>query len=305
MRRLQRVFVGVDLHPREQRVRVGSAKAAEQAVWLARRAGAEIVLLHSTFLDDTADLPPGGLPTGEGQTTAEGWTALEALRAQCAEGGVSASVRLSPERPWIALTRLAMRGEADLVVVGKREGEESDGRRLGAVAAKLMRKCPGPVWLVQPEHDLQHKLVLAATDLTPLGEEVLEWSAWVVEGEDCALHVAHAYQLPRESLAASADEQAERLDALRGRAQSTILARLAGARLEREPVLHIGRNTPYHAIMESLEHLHPDLLVMGTISHGGVPGMLLGNTAERVLERVDCSLLTLKPAGFVSPVPPP
>lgn len=34
----------------------------------------------------------------------------------------------------------------------------------------------------------------------------------------------------------------------------------------------------------------------------GVPGLFIGNTAESVLHQVDCSVLALKPPGFVSPV---
>jgi hypothetical protein len=41
---------------------------------------------------------------------------------------------------------------------------------------------------------------------------------------------------------------------------------------------------------------------MGTIGRSGVPGLLIGNTAERMLSAVDCSILALKPEGFVSPV---
>jgi universal stress protein E len=43
-------------------------------------------------------------------------------------------------------------------------------------------------------------------------------------------------------------------------------------------------------------------LVMGTMSRGGIPGLLIGNTAEKVLYRANCSVLTLKPDGFKSPV---
>ncbi|HEX6885840.1 MAG TPA: universal stress protein, partial [Planctomycetota bacterium] len=43
-------------------------------------------------------------------------------------------------------------------------------------------------------------------------------------------------------------------------------------------------------------------LVMGSVSRGGIAGLLLGNTAERLLDRVSCSLLTIKPQDFVSPV---
>lgn len=45
-----------------------------------------------------------------------------------------------------------------------------------------------------------------------------------------------------------------------------------------------------------------DLIVMGTVSRAGIAGLLIGNTAETVLHRVDCSMLTLKPEGFISPV---
>jgi len=41
---------------------------------------------------------------------------------------------------------------------------------------------------------------------------------------------------------------------------------------------------------------------MGTISRAGIAGLLVGNTAERLLDQLDCSLLTVKPGDFVSPV---
>jgi len=46
----------------------------------------------------------------------------------------------------------------------------------------------------------------------------------------------------------------------------------------------------------------PDVIVMGTICRSGVEGLLIGNTAETVLDHADCSLMTLKPPGFVSPI---
>jgi nucleotide-binding universal stress UspA family protein len=45
-----------------------------------------------------------------------------------------------------------------------------------------------------------------------------------------------------------------------------------------------------------------DLIVMGTVARSGVAGLLIGNTAERVLRRLPCSVLAVKPDGFVSPV---
>lgn len=41
---------------------------------------------------------------------------------------------------------------------------------------------------------------------------------------------------------------------------------------------------------------------MGTVARTGIPGFIIGNTAENILQKIDCSLLALKPLGFVSPV---
>ena len=51
-----------------------------------------------------------------------------------------------------------------------------------------------------------------------------------------------------------------------------------------------------------LEKLDIDLLVMGTVCRTGIPGFIIGNTAESMIHTVNCSVLALKPQGFVSPV---
>jgi nucleotide-binding universal stress UspA family protein len=45
-----------------------------------------------------------------------------------------------------------------------------------------------------------------------------------------------------------------------------------------------------------------DLIVMGTVARVGIPGLFIGNTAERTLDHVDCDILVIKPKGFVTPV---
>ena len=55
-------------------------------------------------------------------------------------------------------------------------------------------------------------------------------------------------------------------------------------------------------IADAIEEHDVDLLVMGTIARGGIPGFLLGNTAERLFSQINCSVLAIKPDDFVSPV---
>ena len=69
---------------------------------------------------------------------------------------------------------------------------------------------------------------------------------------------------------------------------------------ERAPVLRHG--DPQLVIPEFVVAAGIDVLVMGTVARGGLSGLLIGNTAERVLRKLPCSVLTVKPDGFVSPV---
>lgn len=45
-----------------------------------------------------------------------------------------------------------------------------------------------------------------------------------------------------------------------------------------------------------------ELVVMGTVARTGLPGFIIGDTAEKALTTVDCSVLAVKPDSFVSPV---
>lgn len=75
-------------------------------------------------------------------------------------------------------------------------------------------------------------------------------------------------------------------------------ARLAGARTE------MRQGDPEDVIPELVVAEGIDLVVMGTVARTGVVGLLIGNTAERLLRRLPCSVLVVKPDGFRSPVPP-
>ena len=51
-----------------------------------------------------------------------------------------------------------------------------------------------------------------------------------------------------------------------------------------------------------VDRLDVDLVVMGTVGRTGLKGLIMGNTAETILRSVRCSVLAVKPEGFVTPV---
>lgn len=44
----------------------------------------------------------------------------------------------------------------------------------------------------------------------------------------------------------------------------------------------------------------PEAIVMGSLARAGIAGFLIGDTTERVLDRVPCSYVALRPEEFVS-----
>ncbi len=66
--------------------------------------------------------------------------------------------------------------------------------------------------------------------------------------------------------------------------------------------VHLVKGRPIDAINEAADKSKADMIVMGTVGRVGIPGLLIGNTAEEVLQTATCSVLAIKPEGFETPV---
>lgn len=82
------------------------------------------------------------------------------------------------------------------------------------------------------------------------------------------------------------------------------LAKVAGPNPPCSVELHIaeGLSIADNAILDFIRTHQIDLLIMGTMARSGIPGVFIGNTAERLVTHMPCSLLAVKPGDFVSPI---
>jgi nucleotide-binding universal stress UspA family protein len=115
--------------------------------------------------------------------------------------------------------------------------------------------------------------------------------------------VVHAIQLPFHTQFEGEESEREFERNESRSAVEQVREQLAAVSFEGEPTFHVGVTAPTRAIMGCVDRVDPDLVVMGTVSRGGLAGVIVGNTAERLLHRLDCSLLTVKPTDFACPVP--
>ncbi len=66
------------------------------------------------------------------------------------------------------------------------------------------------------------------------------------------------------------------------------------------PVILEGN--PTVELLNYVEQESIDLLVMGMLSRTGLRGFFIGNTPEKIMDDIDCSILVVKPKGFVSQI---
>ena len=225
--------------------------------------------------------------------------------------GVEISVAVSKGDPATEIVKKVIRDGHDLVV--KSVNGQTVGKLFGGIARSLLRICPCPLWLLKPDVDGEFDRILTALDLDAtddahrnLNQKMMEISTALAEMENAELHIVTAWEVWMEQAlrrragdaevdAALADKQAKveaSLNEILGKLESTTPAQHK----------HIHQGNSATVIRSVANDVGADLLVMGTLCRTGAAGLLIGNTAETVLSGVNCSLLALKPDGFVSPV---
>ena len=68
------------------------------------------------------------------------------------------------------------------------------------------------------------------------------------------------------------------------------------------PRLHMPKGSARRQIPELARQLQVDCVAMGTGARTGVAGFFIGNTAENILDQLECPVLAIKPPGFFTPV---
>ncbi|MEH6468211.1 MAG: universal stress protein [Porticoccus sp.] len=201
-------------------------------------------------------------------------------------------------------------------------------RVFGSNDMHLLRKCPCPVWLIKPKSPKAYRRILAAVDVDDyyppeelntrhlLNHQILEMASSLALSESSELHVVHVWDAPGEGLMRSGfvagqeeevvtyvkeikQQHSQNLNVLMGE----ILDKLGRDALEYlKPKKHLLKGYPRKNVPKFAGEIKADLVVMGTVARTGIPGFFMGNTAENILNQLDCSVLAIKPPGFVTPV---
>jgi universal stress protein E len=312
---LKRILVGVDLlESRQGNLSPPVAEAVKQALWLAEKMSGEVTFCTVFNLREEEELytPLGEHERLVSQAAAAAQEELNRLVEQAGQRGMRATGRLADGQGWIELTREAIEGKYDLVVVGTRNFGAVRRALFGSTAMKLLHNCPCPVWVAKPEPHPMPQNLLVASDFSGISDDALRLAVRIASASGAELHVIHVVRYPYARLRDAgllAEVRREELHRRDDRAAGETRLREQVARIlgESAPVtvaVHAALDTYISddAIAGYIDDHQIDLLVIGTSARRGLAGAFLGNTAERLLTMVNCSLLAVKPSDFVCPV---
>jgi nucleotide-binding universal stress UspA family protein len=245
---------------------------------------------------------------------------LDEAVAKARAVGQPARSRLLEGKAFLSIIREVLRDDRDLVLFPDDNVPSFRSRLFGSTATHLLRKCPCPVWVLKPTSvrsgQMRFRRVLAAVNAAsrnPVEEalniKILELATSLAKREGAEIHVVHCWSVFGESLLAGPrgpltdEEIKDYRKQTRQRnhaAADALLARFLDEGHEIQK--HILKGEPDTLIPEVSEKLAADVVVMGTVARTGLDGVLIGNTAENVLQQIGRSVLAVKPDGFVSPV---
>lgn len=197
---------------------------------------------------------------------------------------------------FLEVVREVLRFGHDLVI----KAADNDGfvdRVFGSNDMHISRKCPCPLWLDNSEEIKTYSKVVAAVDVDDcysgdeletrhaLNLQILEMASSLARSESAELHIVVAYE-----------------GEVRPQREHSLNVLLSEA-VENIPVrTHLLEGVARKKVPALTNNIKASLLVMGTVARTGIPGFIMGNTAETIQNQIKCSLLAIKPPGFVTPV---
>lgn len=306
MKQISKILVVVDgTYDRQAMVSEISALVGEFAT--------QITLLGIT------EPPPAEAKTWSAISNLYEWTIKEQfeelarLGKQLEQTGISANILQAVGKPYEQVIRASVSGGFDLIMKPATDYKGKPKLLFGSTDMQLFRLSPVPVWIFKPGPANRLTKVMVAVDLLAFDDEksalaakILEWGKYVADVAGAELHVLHTWDLYRELTVRSQfgpKISNSLLHAVEQRARQWLDDAIAQSGLDESKITkHILKGNA-EALIPSVSHSEQvDLLIMGSVGRTGIPGFFIGNTADSVLPQMNCSVLTIKPDGFLTPV---
>ena len=293
---------------------VSAKKAIARAATIAHRSNAQIELFCavrpvSTLLGSKAH----ALRASRTQVE-EHLARLEALAQGLREEGLKVLCKVELDYSGAeAILRRVQVAKPDLVIIEAHKHTLLSRLLLSQTDFELVRNCAAPLLIIKAVAVSGRPSVLAALDPwhssgkpAALDARIAEAGHTLSRALGGKLHAAHVHtplmRYETDSIMAPVvvpvpvSEQKKHTVAIRQR------FRAVARKFEIAPQnVHLRLGDPGIVLPELVHSLKVDTLVLGAVSRSALTRVLIGSTAERVLDVTPCNLLIVKPKGFRPP----
>lgn len=213
-------------------------------------------------------------------------------------------------RPYESIIREVITGQYDLVVKATHDHDILKSVIFTPTDWHLLRKCPCSVLLVKehawPENGNILGAVNAGTDdndHNDLNNSIISNMRYMASLLNGQINIVNAFPPTPMNIAVEIPEfdVNEYQNSMQQHHEKAIKAFASEHDIDMNNVF-CEEGMPEDVIPKVSDRIDAELVVIGTIGRGGISAALIGNTAEHVIDNIDCDLLALKPTSFVSSV---
>jgi universal stress protein E len=252
-----------------------SQHALERSAIIAGNEGSS-VHLYACIYEDTS---PGGEADRDAALAAQ-----EAILVKAAEPLVREGIPVTTEVEWgkdwyTAIIDAAGRNKAGAVLKSSHPHSKGERRLKKTSDWTLIRECDCPVLLVKMPASKEPRKVLAAIDIGSgkegygeMNDTILKFCQRYIGSDQAEISFINAHKdLP-------------------SRPDRGTLIRTCGVDVDR---IFIEMGNPDEVIVKKAEEQDVNLVVIGNSARSGLSALVKGNTAEKVLDQLECDLLAL------------
>lgn len=215
-------------------------------------------------------------------------------------------------RPYEAIVAEVFAGEHDIVIKGTRKHDVLESVLFTPTDWHLLRKCPSPVLLVKNAHWPEDANIMASVHVgseydthIDLNDRMVEQLKSLSERLHAAPYLVNAYPVTPANITIELPEFDPNTytDAVRGHHLTSMKALRQKHGLDEQQTI-VEQGLPEDIIPDVANRLNAAMVILGTTGRTGLSAVFIGNTAEHVIDKIDCDVLALKPQGFISPLEP-
>ncbi|CAE6941497.1 Universal stress protein family [Vibrio sp. B1FLJ16] len=214
--------------------------------------------------------------------------------------------------PFIEIIKVAEEVQADIIVIHALRQHKAQACQRGSTTLYLMRQSAYPIWSISTRQSPVRRIAVAVDvsflEQDAFNEKILSLAFEIGALTRSELILLHAWNMDLTGFF-------QKWGSFRDLDVDLISQEIQSERTERMKSLttphdHLSVKHQIKLLKGDAKTVIPqfvidnsiDMVIMGSLARTGVAGFFMGHTAESMIDKFACSVLTLKPDEFHSPV---